>query len=297
MKVNVWRDVEIPDDAIEPRETEHYTLAEAEDLISALVDHVDAQLVMALSCFLGLSPYELNALRWEDFDDVYVNIRRGVVRGIVGPTKNKWRAQPVPLVDQVRVPLELWRRKSGNPSEGWVFPSRNDTPADLHNLVARVIRPHVEGIERCVLCDRIPKKSGVRWKGIQAGRRCAATAIIENTGGNFAVAQAVLRHKRMDTTVRFYKKAITDKALLAGMKQFELAATNASIAKIPAPQSTTKATAIAPRASNERVPDNLRNALEKERVKHLTEFYRVHGMTTIAAKRRAQRVVEKERGD
>ena len=58
-------------------------------------------------------------------------------------------------------------------------------------------------------------------KGLYASRRGACTAIIEATGGNYAVAQAVLRHKTMDTTLRVYKKQITPQGLLAGMKQFQ----------------------------------------------------------------------------
>jgi hypothetical protein len=59
------------------------------------------------------------------------------------------------------------------------------------------------------------------WKGLYAGRRGACTAIIEATGGNYAVAQTVLRHKTMDTTLRVYKNQITPQALLAGMELFQ----------------------------------------------------------------------------
>jgi integrase len=45
----------------------HYTLEEAEDLISALVNHVDGHLILALSCFLAPRPGEIAALKWEDF--------------------------------------------------------------------------------------------------------------------------------------------------------------------------------------------------------------------------------------
>ena len=189
------RRVKIPKECRESEQTQHYTLEEAENIISALVDHVDAQLVMALSCFLGLRPGEIAALDWSDFDAENVHIRRNVVRGIVGTPKTKESTQRFPLIDQVRVPLELWRRKSADVKEGWVFPSRNNPPVDLHNLIARVIRPHVEGVERCVECDRIPKKSGAVIKGLYAGRRGACTAVIEATGGNYAIAQALLRHK------------------------------------------------------------------------------------------------------
>ena len=57
----------------------------------------------------------------------------------------------------------------------------------------------------------------MKWKGLYAGRRGACTAVIGATGGNYAVAQALLRHKTIDTTLRAYKKQITPQGLLAGM--------------------------------------------------------------------------------
>jgi integrase len=223
IKVNPWHDVNMPDDAIESERTKHYTLEEAENIVSALVDHVDCQLVMALSCFLALRPGEIAALKWEDFDSENVNIRRSVVRGIVDTPKTLESVASLPLINQVRVPLELWRKQSKNPKEGWVFPSRNNTPADLHNYIARIIKPHVEGNSECERCHKVPEKSGV-WKTLYAGRRGACTAVIENTGGNYAVAQALLRHKSMTTTLGVHKKAITPEAFKNGMKLVEAAA-------------------------------------------------------------------------
>jgi integrase len=208
IKVNPWHDVEMPEDAIESKSTSHYTLEEAEDIICALVDHVDCQLILALSCFLGLRPGETAALRWEDFDHEAVHIRRSVVRGSVDVPKTKESIASLPLIDQVRIPLELWRAKSGNRTAGWVFESRNGTPVDLHNLINRVIIPEL-------------KEKGIEWKGLYAGRRGACTAAIEATGGNYAVAQALLRHKSMTTTLTVYKKQITPDAFRTGMKLLE----------------------------------------------------------------------------
>ena len=56
---------------------------------------------------------------------------------------------------------------------------------------------------------------------LYAGRRCAATAVIEATVGNYAIAQALLRHKSMTTTLNVYKKAITPEAFRSGMKLLE----------------------------------------------------------------------------
>jgi len=74
------------------------------------------------------------------------------------------------------------------------------------------------GERQCVGCRKTPKASTVMWKGLYAGRRGACTAVIEAAGGNYAVAQALLRHKTMDTTLRVYKKQITPQGLLAGTK-------------------------------------------------------------------------------
>jgi integrase len=214
---NPWH-VKLPKDCKESKATEYYTMEEAENLISALVDHVDAQLVLALSCFLGLGPAEIAGLQWSDVDPDWINIRRNKpvhAHGKVGPPKTAERTAPIPIIDHVRVPLELWRAKCENPhGENWVI-------ADLPNMLNRVILPHVRGEKACVRCGKTPKASTVEWKGLYAGRRGACTAIIEATNGNFAVAQAVLRHKTMDTTLRVYKKQITPQGLVAGMKLFQ----------------------------------------------------------------------------
>jgi integrase len=207
---NPWHDSKILGKVRAPGATKHYTLEEAEDVISALVDHVDCQLIMALAFFLGLRPGEIAALRWEDFDDSFVHIRRAVVRGIVGETKTPESVATLPLIQQVKTPLALWRQKCGNPPEGWVFKSRKNTPVDLHNVIARVIVPTL-------------KAKNVVWKELYAGRRGAGTAVIELTNGNYAAAQELLRHKSMNTTLAFYKKQ-TESALMSGMKLLEAAA-------------------------------------------------------------------------
>jgi integrase len=214
LKVNPWADVPIPDDAVNPKNTPHYTPEQAENMVSALVDHVDAQLVLTLACFLGLGPAEISGLQWGDIDKHSIHIRRNRMQGEVTTTKNQWRAASVPIIDQVRVPLMLWRKKCEDTSaEGWLIP-------DLHNLVGRVIKPHVIGGRECDRCEKTPKPSGVTWAGLYAGRRGAVTMVIETTG-NVAVAQRLARHKTADTTLRVYNKGISEKGFLGGMKQLQ----------------------------------------------------------------------------
>ena len=136
--VNPWTAVEMPDDAVKGQ-TQHYTREQSEDLVSALVDHVDAQLALSLACFLALGPAEIQGLQWGDIDRDWLHIRRNVVLGKVGTTKTIERATSLPLLDEVRVPLELWRKQCKHTGhEDRIIP-------DLHNLINRVIKPHVLG--------------------------------------------------------------------------------------------------------------------------------------------------------
>jgi len=212
---NPWR-VKLPKDCKESKPTQHYSMTEAEDLISALADHVDAQLVLALSCFLGLGPAEIAGLQWGDIDPDWIHIRRNKpVHGKVGPPKTAERMASLPLIDQVRVPLVLWRGTCEDlDRESWVI-------ADLPNMLNRVILPHARGHKQCVRCGKKPKPPGVRWKGLYAGRRGAITAVMEATGGNVHVAQGLARHKTATTTLNVYKKQITPEALKAGMQLFQ----------------------------------------------------------------------------
>ena len=216
LESNPWHDVRILGKVKPPKGTAHYTLEEAENIISALVDHVDAQLAVALSFFLGLRPGEIAALKWEDFDANAVHIRRSVVRGIVGTCKTPESEATLPLIDQVRIPLELWRQRCGNTSEGWVFENKNGKPLDLKDMVRRIIRPTLQ-------------VAGLEWKSLYAGRRGAGTVLIDLTNGNYAAAQELLRHKHMSTTLQFYKRQ-TESALANGMKALEAAANRKALA-------------------------------------------------------------------
>lgn len=207
--VNPCRGIKYLGKVKEPKATAHYTLEEAEDIISALVEHPDCQLIMALSCFLGLRPGEIAGLKWEDFDETHVHIRRAVVRGIVGTTKTPESVASLPLFDRVSLFVELWRGKCTKSKEGWVFANERGNPVSLRDVVARTIRPAVE-------------KANLQWRGLYAGRRGAGTAIIGLTNGNYAAAQELLRHKHMSTTLQFYKKQ-TKSALNDGIKALESA--------------------------------------------------------------------------
>jgi integrase len=216
-------------------ETHAYSLGEVEDIISALVERVDAQLVVALAFFLGLRPGEIAGLQWGDVDSEHVHIRRVVVRGDVGNLKTDESVASLPLLEPVRTLLFLWNQKSGSPSEGWIFQNRMGKPTDLRELARRVIIPALAA-------------KGIAWHGLYAGRRGAGTILTELTGDALA-AQVILRHKNLSTTTGFYVKQVPTaganglrlleeraKRILKAVPATDVSAEDISIDRIPASQ-------------------------------------------------------------
>jgi len=209
LESNPWHDVKILGKVKAPAGTPHYTLEEIENIVSALVDRVDCQLVMLLAFFVGLRPGEIAALRWEDFDVDRIHIRRSVWGCHVGTPKTQESIATLPLANQVILAAKHWNDKCGNPSEGWVFPNQAGNPVDLKELAKKAIRPTLAA-----------KK--IQWKGYYAGRRGAGTALVGLTNGNYAAAQELLRHKNMATTLAFYKRQ-TESALADGVRALSAA--------------------------------------------------------------------------
>ena len=206
---NPWHDAMSLSKKNSKGQTHAYTLEEAEDIVNALVDDSAARLVFALACFMGLRPGEIEALKWSDVSNGWLHVRRASWRGIVGTTKTEESVASVPLIQPVGAMLESWRVQSGNPTDGYMFPSnRRDEngelkPMVIHGLVKRDIIPVLE-------------KKGVAWHGLYSGRRGCATLLTQLTG-NAVAAQYVLRHKNLATTTAFYVHPIQE-AAVEGMK-------------------------------------------------------------------------------
>src|SRR5580698_6757401 len=72
---NPIRDAKVLGKTLPDGVTGSYTLEEMENIISALVENVAAQLVMALSFFAGMRKGEIAVLQWGDIDANYIHIR------------------------------------------------------------------------------------------------------------------------------------------------------------------------------------------------------------------------------
>ncbi len=205
IEANPWHDVVNLAKVKKSKPTKHYTLEEAENIITALVSRVDAQAVFALAFFLGLRPSEIAGLKWEDIDGGFVHIRRASVKGVVGETKTPESVASLPLIAPVSVPLELWAKKWGGKHSGWVFPNVKMGPLNVESFCRNVIIP---------LCAN----AKVEWKGLYSARRGCGTHLTALTG-NLLAARDVLRHKTLLTTGEHYDKGGT--AGTAGLKLVE----------------------------------------------------------------------------
>jgi integrase len=175
-----------------PGPTHAYTLDEAEDIVTALFGNTQAQLVFALACFLGLRPGEISGLQWSDIEGAWLHVRRSSWRGIVGTTKTPESVASVPLIEPLKSLLAAWRLQA---KSEWVFPSnRGDRPMDISQFAQRTIAP-------------LLKSTNIAWHGLYAGRRGAATLLVQLTG-NAVASQYVLRHKNIATTQAFYVKPV-----------------------------------------------------------------------------------------
>jgi len=187
-----------------PEPTHAYTLDEAENIVTALVENVQAQLVFALACFLGLRPGEIAGLQWSDIDDEWLHVRRSSWCGIVGTTKTEESVATVPLIEPLKAMLASWRLQS---KSEWIFPSnRGGRPLNISQFAQRTIAP-------------LLKSKNIAWHGLYAGRRGAATLLVQLTG-NAVAAQYVLRHKNIATTQAFYVKPVQT-AAVEGLRLLE----------------------------------------------------------------------------
>jgi integrase len=186
-----------------PAPSPHYSKEEVDAAIAALEGMTDCQLVYALGFYQGLRPSEIAALAWADVEEGWLHVRRGSVRGHVGPTKTGDESR-IPLIEPTKSLLEKWRSETA-PRE-YVLESRNGRPADLKNMASRRIRPRL-------------KEKEATWKPLYALRRGAATHLTHLLGNPIAAAQ-LLRHRNYQVTLTAYVQKDRS-ALVDGMKKFE----------------------------------------------------------------------------
>jgi integrase len=206
-------------DAITPKgraakETYAYTLAEIQAIIAALADNSTARTVVLVAALTGLRKSEIQGLKWGDFGDGVLHVRRSIWNGAEISTKSDNSADDIPLLPIVAQALE--QHKARNGYNQWVFHGATGSPIRLGAFCEREIRP-------------VLGEAGITWQGWHSFRRGLATNLHE-LGVPDKIIQKILRHANVATTMRFYIKARPE-ATAAQMAKLETAFTAAGTTK------------------------------------------------------------------
>jgi integrase len=207
--INPVQDAALPDGA-EAEEQHPYTLEEIEVILAVLPD--PAATIFACASYAGFRRSELRGLRWEEYKDGELSVKRGVWESVVGKTKTRKSRAAVPVITTLQRYLNAWREKCGNPSEGWIFPSERNTPLNLNNVVNRQIVP---ALNRCKVCD-VPELKHAKAahtyersatlpesRGWHSSRRGLGTNL-HRLGVSIETVARILRHAKASTTQEHY---------------------------------------------------------------------------------------------
>jgi site-specific recombinase XerD len=164
----------------------------------------------------GLRRSEMIALTWADVNVITLEVAvvRSCVRNRFGPGKSTSSRRPVPLHPLVLEALIEWRRESLYKAEAdFVFASlrlKGKKPMGPDNLLKRYIRPAIE-------------RAGIEGKriGWHNFRHSLATNL-RAMGVDVKVAQELLRHANVRTTLDIYTRAVSQQKRDANAKVVEM---------------------------------------------------------------------------
>lgn len=146
---------------------------------------------------LGLRVSEILGLQWGDIDLLRstMSIRRSVVQGHVGAAKTIYSEAELPLSSEIVAALTEWYSQAAYRADGdYVFASDSGGPMWVDVLRSDVLMPAAE-------------KAGIGKIGWHTLRHTYAT-VLEQMGARMKVAQELLRHADIQTTMNVYTGAM-----------------------------------------------------------------------------------------
>jgi integrase len=188
---NPMHDVVLPK-ARRGGETYAYSLDEINRVLVELPEKPAT--IVATAAFTGVREGELRGMLWENYSGTQVWITQSVWRGHVQEPKTKASMAPVPVIAELAARIDTYRKSSGSPANGLMFPNSVGKPTCMAKLARDVVRPAF-------------KKAGVAWHGWHAFRRGLATNL-HRLGVADKVIQAILRHSNVAVTQSCYIKTV-----------------------------------------------------------------------------------------
>jgi integrase len=156
-----------------------------------------------LAVGIGLERSTVVGLRWQDvdFEGLTVHVRTGVVDNFEGPTKNEYRAAPLPLHPALAQMLRNWKAVSIYVApEDWVFASpyfEGKLPYSPRHVAEKQFWPAAKAAG---IGDRL---------GWQSLRRTYAS-LLAKLETRVRVTQSLMRHNDPKTTQGLYQDAYSD---------------------------------------------------------------------------------------
>jgi integrase len=178
------------------------TLAEMQAILAGLTEPMHRTTIL-VAAVTGLRRSEIRGLKWADIDhdNLWLKLKRGVVRKSLTSLKTEGSRKGVPLTQDLADALTVWRKLSPYPSdEDWVFASpakEGKAPVWLDVVMQRYIKP-------AALKAGIAKRIG--WHTF----RRSLASILAAEGENVKVVQELLRHANASITMELYQQAGAD---------------------------------------------------------------------------------------
>jgi integrase len=194
---NPTRDADLPHrptaEDIENEDTRAMTAEQLATLLAVIPTR--HHLFFRLLAATGLRISEAIALQWRHLDldgpSPHVKVRRGVVRGTLGPPKSRYSRRDVPLDAELAQALRKHHEETKwAGDEDLVFPASNGAYLHVSNLRRRVLKPARE-------------KAHLEWVGFHTFRHTCASLLFAN-GRNAVQVQRWLGHHSAAFTLSRY---------------------------------------------------------------------------------------------
>ena len=195
---NPVREASVPAFAPKGRETKAYSTDQVTRMLEVLAVEPLAQTLIAVAAYSGLRAGEIRGLRWECYEQTeagglaMLRVERSIWRHFESDPKTAMSKAAVPVIPQLRVVLDAWRRRCGDPSTGIIFSNGAGKPISLDSLYWRRMKP-------------IFGKAAIDWHGWHGFRRGLATNL-NRYGVDDSVIQRIMRHSSLAVTQRCYIK-------------------------------------------------------------------------------------------
>jgi integrase len=161
-----------------------------------------------VALFTGLRLEEIKGLKWEDYNEGLLHVRRTVVNHqIVEDTKTKSSAAPVPVVKTLAKELDAHLNR--NSGDGFIFhKADSQAPIIFEHIVITEVHP---------ACT----KAGIKFHGFHALRRGLNTAM-KDLGIDYSLRADIMRHKPRNVTDKHYGRASV-RQMRAALEKIEAA--------------------------------------------------------------------------